>query len=127
MQNLDTREKSLTHAASLWGKNMKKYMEIIKIKSEHAKEYIELHNHPWPEMLQAELEADMKKEVIFFYDNMSIIYSECEDYEACDKKLRSTEVCQRWDALVKPWMEGSIMPPKVFDLTQQAEGELLLD
>jgi len=106
---------------------MKKYMEIISIKPEHVEEYIALHKNPWPEMLQAEIECGMHKEVIFFHNNMSIIYSECEDYEECDRKLRATEVCQRWDALVKPWMEGSIMPPKVFDLRQQAEGELLPD
>ena len=74
---------------------MKKFMEIIKIKPEHAEEYIALHKNPWPEMLQAEIEAGIHKEVIFFYDNMSIIYSECEDYDACDAKLRATEVCMR--------------------------------
>ena len=106
---------------------MKKYMEIIKIKPEHAAEYIALHRDPWPEMLQAELEAGIRKEVIFFHDNLSIIYSECEDYDACDAKLRSMDVCKRWDELVKPWMEWSIRPPKVFDLVQQAEGELQPD
>jgi len=106
---------------------LKKFMEIIKIKPEHAEEYIALHRNPWPEMLQAELDAGIRKEVIFFYDNLSIIYSECEDYEACDARLRATEVCKRWDETVKPWMEWSFRPPKVFDLTQQAEGPLLPD
>ena len=74
---------------------MKKYMEIIKIKPEHVEEYIALHNHPWPEMLQAEIEAGIHKEVIFFHDGMSIIYSECEDYDSCDAALRNTEICRR--------------------------------
>lgn len=106
---------------------MKKYMEIIKIKPEHAAEYIALHKDPWPEMLKAELDAGIHKEVIFFHDNMSIIYSECEDYDACDEKLRATEVCKRWDETVKPWMEWSVRPPKVFDLVQQFEGPLQKD
>ena len=106
---------------------LKKYMEIIKIKLECAEQYIALHKDPWPEMLQAEIEAGIHKEVIFFYDNMSIIYSECEDYDEADRKLRATEVCKRWDETVKPWMEWSIRPPKVFDLRQQAEGPLQPD
>lgn len=106
---------------------LKKYMEIIKIKPECAEQYIALHKDPWPEMLQAEIEAGIHKEVIFFYDNMSIIYSECEDYDEADRKLRATEVCKRWDETVKPWMEWSIRPPKVFDLRQQAEGPLQPD
>lgn len=106
---------------------LKKYMEIIKIKPECAEQYIALHKDPWPEMLQAEIEAGIHKEVIFFYDNMSIIYSECEDYDEADRKLRATEVCKRWDETVKPWMEWSIRPPKVFDLRQQAQGPLQPD
>lgn len=106
---------------------MKKYMEIIKIKPECAAQYIALHRDPWPEMLAAEIAAGIHKEVIFFHNDLSIIYSECEDYEASDRVLRETDVCKRWDALVKPWMEWSIRPPKVFDLRQQAEGPLLPD
>ena len=56
-----------------------------------------------------------------------VIYSECEDYDACDEKLRATEVCKRWDETVKPWMEWSVRPPKVFDLVQQSEGPLQKD
>jgi L-rhamnose mutarotase len=79
-------------------------------------------------MLLAEKEAGIKKEVIFFHENMSIIYSECEDYEECDKKLRATDVCKRWDETVKPWIEeGGIRPAKVFDLMQQLEGGLRRD
>lgn len=106
---------------------MKKYLEIIHIKPENVQDYIRLHQKPWPEMLQAEIDAGIEKEVIFFYNNMSIIYSECEDYERCDKILRSTDVCKEWDKVVLPWTTVSMKPQKIFDLKQQANGIFLPD
>jgi L-rhamnose mutarotase len=99
---------------------MNQYLEIIEIKPEYLRDYIELHKHVWPQLLDAEKEAGIHKEVIFIHKNFSVIYSECENYAESDKKLRSTEICKKWDALVKPWFTGeSVFPLKVYDLTEQ--------
>jgi L-rhamnose mutarotase len=99
---------------------MNQFLEIIEIKPEHLDEYVELHKHVWPELLVAEEKAGIKKEVIFIHKNFSVIYSECEDYEASDKALRATDICKKWDAFVKPWFAGqNVFPQKVYSLTEQ--------
>lgn len=110
---------------------MKKYLLIIDIKPEHADEYIEIHRNPWREMLEAIKQAGYTKEAIFFYENKSIIYLECPDdltHEECDAKLRSTEICRKWDNKLCPWF---VSPPvkcaKIFDLEQQLGDGLLPD
>jgi L-rhamnose mutarotase len=107
---------------------MKKYCIVIEIKPEYAEEYVRIHNHPWQEMLEAIREAGFTNEVIYYYKNQSIIFLECEDYEACNATLRASEICKKWDVTVCPWFAADpAMPPKIFDLNQQLEGVLLPD
>jgi len=107
---------------------MKKYCIVISIREEFQDEYIKIHKEAWPEMLKAIREAGFINEVIYYYKNQSIIFLECPDINECDVKLRATEVCKKWDETVCPWFkEDPAMPPKIFDLNQQLEGELLPD
>ena len=110
---------------------MKKYLFVIKIKPEHEKEYIDLHLNPYPEMLAAIRDAGFTKEVLFYYEGQSIVYIECEDgmtHEECDRKLRESAICKKWDTITIPWFEA--LPAaceKIFDLEQQLDGKLLQD
>jgi len=107
---------------------MKKYCIIIEVKPECEEAYIHIHNHPWREMLEAIREAGFVNEVIYYHKNQSIIFLECEDHDACNAKLRVTEICKKWDATVCPWFAADpVLPPKIFDLNQQLDGELLPD
>lgn len=110
---------------------MKKYLCIIEVKPECRDEYIDIHHHPWPEMLAAIREAGYTNEAIWFYKDQSIIYLECPDdttHEECDRRLRATDVCKNWDIKVCPWFAAEpVMAEKIFDLNQQLEGELLPD
>jgi len=107
---------------------MKKYCIVIEIDPEHADEYIAIHKNPWPEMLQAIRDAGFTNEVIFYHNNQSIIFIECEDYEASNAALRATEICKKWDSTVNPWFaKDGIIAPKIFDLNQQLDGVLLPD
>lgn len=110
-------------------KYMKKYCMIIRIKPEHMEEYIQVHKTehlpPWSDMIRAIHDAGFTKEVIYHYQNLSIVFMECEDMGVCDGELRAQEICRKWDAMVNPWMEE---PPflikKIFDLEQQLNGFL---
>ena len=111
---------------------MKKYLCIVEIKPEFREEYIALHKNPWREMLEAIRDAGYTKEVIYYYKDQSIIYLECPDdttHEECDKRLRATDVCKKWDLTVCPWFSTTKPEPmeKIFDLNQQLDGELLPD
>ena len=101
---------------------------IIPIKKEHREEYVSLHENPWMEMLKAIKDAGFTNEVIYYHNDQSIIFLECEDFEAANSKLRASLVCKKWDALVCPWFSADpIFPAKIFDLNQQLHGQLLQD
>ena len=107
---------------------MKRYLMIIEVKPECKEEYIEIHKNPWREMLEAIKEAGFYNELIWYYDNKSIIYLECDDHDEANAKLRATEVCKRWDEVMIPrFVKEPVMPEKIFDLNQQLNGELLQD
>ena len=107
---------------------MKKYLIIIKVNPENQKEYTDIHKAPWRDMLVAIREAGFKNEVIWYYENQSIIYLECDDLEACDARLRATDICKRWDVTVCPWFAADpVQPEKIFDLNQQLDGVLTQD
>jgi len=110
---------------------MKKYLIVVEVKPEHLKEYIDIHNNAWPDMLKAIRDAGYTNEMIWIYKNQSIIYLECPDdkeNEALDAVLRSTDVCKKWDITVGPWFASDFTAcPKIFDLGQQLAGELRQD
>jgi len=107
---------------------LKKYLVVIKINPENRKEYIDIHKNPWPEMLEAIRDAGFVNELIWYFEDQSIIYLECEDFDACNAKLRLTEVCKKWDAEMVPrFLADPILPEKIFDLRQQLDGCLLPD
>ena len=110
---------------------MKKYLVVIEVKPEHAEEYVDIHIHPWREMLEAIREAGYTREAIFFYKNQSIIYLECPDgttHEECDARLRATDVCKKWDVKLCPWFAAPpVQCEKIFDLEQQLGDGLLPD
>jgi L-rhamnose mutarotase len=110
---------------------MKKYLCVIEIKPEFEEAYIAIHLNPWKEMLEVIREAGYTNEVLFYYKNQSIIYLECPDdtsHEECDARLRSTDVCKKWDVTVCPWFATDpVMCKKIFDLNQQLQGKLQED
>ena len=107
---------------------MKKYLLIIKVKPEFRKEYIDIHLNPWREMLEAIRDAGFTNEVIWYFEDQSIIYLECEDHDSCNAALRASDICKKWDVTVCPWFAADpVVAEKIFDLNQQLEGTLLPD
>jgi len=107
---------------------MKKYLLIIKVKPENREEYIDIHLNPWRGMLEAIRESGFKNEVIWYFEDQSIIYLECDDLDECDAALRATEICKQWDITVCPWFAANpVVAEKIFDLNQQLDGTLLPD
>ena len=110
---------------------MKKYMFVIEMKPEFKNEYIDIHLNPWKEMLEAIRSVGYVNEVLFYFNNQSIIYLECPDdktNEECDAELRKMDVCKRWDAKVNEWFASKpVLCKKIFDLNQQIDGQFRED
>lgn len=107
---------------------MKKYLMVIKVKPEHRDDYIAIHKNPWPEMLKAIRDAGFYNEVIWYFEDQSIIYLECDDHDAANARLRATEICKKWDIEMAPRFAAEpVMPEKIFDLNQQLDGMLTQD
>jgi len=107
---------------------MKKYLIVIKVKPECREDYIAIHKKPWREMLEAIRDAGFVNEAIWYFEDQSIIYLECEDHDACNARLRAAEICKKWDAEMIPRFAAEpVMPEKIFDLSQQLDGYLLPD
>lgn len=99
---------------------MKKYCFIIELKEEYVDEYIILHKKAWPEMLEAIKNAGVKEEVIYIYQNLSIVFIECEDIDELYNKLDKEEVVKKWNLTVGPWFKSDFQfLEKIFDLNQQ--------
>ena len=102
-------------------RSMERLLMVIKVKPEMRNEYIAIHQNPWPEMLEAIRDAGFINELIWYFEDQSIIYFECEDgdYEAANERLRATEVCKKWDLTVGAWFAGEgVMPGKIFELNR---------
>lgn len=107
---------------------MKKYLMVIKVRPEHRDDYIAIHKNPWPEMLETIRDAGFYNEVIWYFEDQSIIYLECDDHDAANARLRATEVCKKWDIEMAPrFAAAPVMPEKIFDLNQQLDGSLTQD
>jgi L-rhamnose mutarotase len=80
-------------------------------------------------MLAAIKTAGFKNELIWYFEDQSIIYFETDgDYNEANRKLRETDVCKKWDIEMLPrFAQDAVMPPKIFDLNQQLEGKLTQD
>ena len=112
---------------------MKRYCIVVELKEEHIKDYIDIHIHPWQELLKALRDAGAKELLIWIYKNLSIVYYECEDIDNIYKELGKLEIVKEWNKKVEPWFNsqmtfnGSKKVPtceKIFDLNQQLNGKL---
>ena len=54
--------------------SMERLLMVIKVKPEMRNEYIAIHQNPWPEMLEAIRAAGFINELIWYFEDQSIIY-----------------------------------------------------
>ena len=106
---------------------MKRYCFIIELKEECVAEYIELHKNAWPEMLRAIDVSGANEEIIYRYENVSIVFFSCEDeISEVFRRLGENDVVDKWNATVGPWFKkaGVTYLEKIFDLRQQLDGNM---
>ena len=75
--------------------------ELMRLMSERVRDYLDLHEHTWPELIRAIRESGFLEEYIYLHENLVIVVMKCEDFTVSVKKLAATPVFQRWTRLVR--------------------------
>lgn len=77
-------------------KNMKRYGNVIKVKPERLDYYKQLHAKPWPEVIKAINECNVRNFSIYYKEGFLFSYYEYigDDYTADMKKL--SELTKEW-------------------------------
>ena len=83
---------------------MKRYGQIINLKSDKVEEYKKLHAAVWPEILKLISDCNITNYSIFLKDCTLFAYFEYvgNDYEADMKKMADNEINKKWWAECEP-------------------------
>lgn len=84
------------------------------IKEECVEEYVRMHLEPWPEMLAEHSRAGIRNYSIFQHGRQFFYCFECDDVQSAFRIIAESEVCNRWNAIMSPMVEGS------FDMREAA-------
>jgi L-rhamnose mutarotase len=93
---------------------MKRFGQIIRLKSEKLSYYRELHANPWPCVLEKIRECNIRNYSIYLYqDNTLFAYFEYTglDFQADMKRMADDECTQRWWNETAPCQESLGMSP----------------
>ena len=75
--------------------------EMMKLKPENVKDYIEMHNNTWPELIKAIKDSGFIEEYIYILDNLVIVIMKCEDFKKSCETLLEKEIFQKWTTKVQ--------------------------
>lgn len=80
---------------------MKRIMQVIGVRPEHLNEYIELHDHIWPEVAEAISQAHLENYSIFHLNGALMQYMEYTgtDLEGDMARLSQSDPMRRWCAV----------------------------
>ena len=86
---------------------MQRVASIIRLRTEHAERYRELHGAVWPDVLRALRRANVQNYSIFERDGYLFSYLEYvgEDYTADMASIEQDDATRRWWALTDPCQE----------------------
>ena len=80
---------------------MEMVCEIMKLKPENVKDYIDLHDNTWPELVKALRESGFLEEYIYILDDLAMVVMKCENFENARSKLAVTDIFKKWTSLVR--------------------------
>ena len=75
--------------------------EMMKLKPENVKDYIELHDNTWPDLVKGLRESGFIEEYIYILDNLVLVIMKCENFENSSSKLVSMEIFKIWTSKVR--------------------------
>lgn len=78
--------------------------ELMKLKPENVKDYIDLHNNTWPELVKELRKAGFEELYIYILDNLVMVIMKCEDFKSSMVKAENSVAFMKWDAIVREWL-----------------------
>jgi L-rhamnose mutarotase len=87
--------------------------ELMRLKPERVKDYVELHDHSWPELVQAIRDSGFLEEHIFLQGELVIVVMKCEHFQVSMRRLAQTPVFRKWTTLVR----AMLAEEKIVDLS----------
>ncbi|MBN1299321.1 MAG: L-rhamnose mutarotase [Actinobacteria bacterium] len=78
--------------------------ELMRLKRENVKDYIDFHNNTWPELIKILRDAGFIEEYIYILDTLVIVIMKCENFRIALAKAEKSEVFMKWRAIVKKWI-----------------------
>lgn len=85
--------------------------QVGKLKTDKIDAYQELHQNPWPEVLDMIKQCNLINYSIFSHGNIAFAYFEYigEDFHADMKKMEADKITQEWWKHTKPCFETYAM------------------
>jgi len=79
--------------------------ELMRLKPDFIKEYLDIHENPWPGLVEAIKGSGFLEEYIYLFGNLVIVLMKCEDFEESKKRLIKHEVFKKWTKKVQDMLE----------------------
>jgi L-rhamnose mutarotase len=87
--------------------------ELMRLKPERVKDYLDLHDHTWPELVRVIRDSGFLEEHIFLQENLVMVVMKCERFQDSMRRLAAAPVFQKWTALVR----AMLAEDKIVDLS----------
>ncbi len=93
-----------SHRGEMTNGHVKRYGSVIKVDPESLDQYIELHAHTWPGVLEQISRSNIRNYSIFLKDDYLFAYFEYigEDFEKDMAKMAEDSVTREWWKLTDP-------------------------
>lgn len=82
----------------------------LRVKPDRLDEYLDIHRNVWPEMLAALHDAGYRNYSIFADGNELFGYLECDDWNAAQQALSTSDANRRWQAWMSEYLETPVDP-----------------
>jgi L-rhamnose mutarotase len=86
---------------------MERVCFTLQVRPDRLPDYLEAHEHVWPDMLQALREAGWRNYSLFYRaaDATVVGYLETDDFDAALERMAALEVNTRWQASMAEYFE----------------------
>ncbi|MBN1838206.1 MAG: L-rhamnose mutarotase [Spirochaetales bacterium] len=85
--------------------------ELMRLHPERVRDYRDMHDNTWPELIAATRDSGFLEEYVYMLDNLVIVIMKCEDFRESVRRLTATAVYQRWTTKVRSML---IEDPELF-------------
>ena len=75
--------------------------EVMKLKPDSVKDYVEMHKNSSQELISAIRESGFLEEYIYLLGNLVIVIMKCENFEKSRKYLLGNGIFQKWTEKVQ--------------------------